>query len=302
MLTFGIRDSIRYLLERHLNHHHFTRLQKLRGAMDPNTKLILDEMKKLGDRLSSLELSVGDLHKSFNTIEGKADAVQEWKSEIDASVVDLVGKVAAVEGLAGKVNAVVDLAGAATAVDDLKSQVSNLSNRVDRVVLNRGRPVLGILPNPEMAAATPSAGNPAIGRKGHCVDNHLRKNGYGSVLAYTHLPVKGTSSDPPTFGRHINSSQFASSHGHSSRASSGHWPKLPFPKFTGENPRLWQSRCENHFDMCGIDKFSWVRIATMYFDGPAACWLQSVESKAIQIGILSVKWFMIGLVGTNMRS
>jgi hypothetical protein len=248
--------------------------------MDPNTKLILDEMKKLGDRLSSLESSVGDLRKSFKTVEGKADAVHAWKSEIDVSVVDLVGKVEAVEGLAGKVNAVADLAGKASAVDDLKSQVSNLSNRVDRVVLDRGGPVLGILPNPEVAAATPSAGNPAIGPKGHCVDNHLRENGYGSVLAYTHLPVKGTSSDPPTFGRHINSYQFTSSKGHSGHSSSGHWPKLPFPKFAGENPRLWQSRCENYFDMCGIDKFSWVRIATMYFDGPAARWLQSVESKA----------------------
>jgi hypothetical protein len=40
---------------------HFTRLQKLRGAMDPNTKLLLDEMKRLGERFTSLETRVDGL-------------------------------------------------------------------------------------------------------------------------------------------------------------------------------------------------------------------------------------------------
>jgi hypothetical protein len=62
-------------------------------------------------------------------------------------------------------------------------------------------------------------------------------------------------------------------------SSFGHWPKLPFPKFEGENPKLWQSRCETYFEMCGIDKSNWVRISSMYFQGPAARWLQLVESR-----------------------
>jgi hypothetical protein len=32
--------------------------------------------------------------------------------------------------------------------------------------------------------------------------------------------------------------------------------------------------------MCGVDKASWVKISSMYFDGPAARWLQSIEHRA----------------------
>jgi hypothetical protein len=32
--------------------------------------------------------------------------------------------------------------------------------------------------------------------------------------------------------------------------------------------------------MCGVDKSNWVCISSMYFEGPAARWLQSVESRA----------------------
>jgi hypothetical protein len=54
---------------------------------------------------------------------------------------------------------------------------------------------------------------------------------------------------------------------------------MHFPKFEGENPKLWQSRCENYFDMYYVDPHIWVRVATMHFDGPAACWLQSVNHR-----------------------
>jgi len=61
-------------------------------------------------------------------------------------------------------------------------------------------------------------------------------------------------------------------------------PKVPFPKFVGENPKLWQTRSERYFDMHGIDKSLWVPVSTMYFDDAAARWLQSVDSKVSSIG------------------
>jgi hypothetical protein len=96
-------------------------------------------------------------------------------------------------------------------------------------------------------------------------------------MAYTQLPVKGTFPDPqPKYSPHC----FSGSSGPAIVNTGGRWPKLPFPKFEGDNPKLWQSRCENYFDISGVDRSNWVRIAVMYFDGPAARWLQSIENRA----------------------
>jgi hypothetical protein len=59
----------------------------------------------------------------------------------------------------------------------------------------------------------------------------------------------------------------------------GKLPKMNFLKFESENPSLWQSRCENYFDMYAIDPSVWVKVATMHFDGLAARWLQSVQRR-----------------------
>lgn len=56
-------------------------------------------------------------------------------------------------------------------------------------------------------------------------------------------------------------------------------PKMNFPRFEGENPRLWKSRFENYFDMYAVETHMWVKVATMHFEGPAARWLQSAERR-----------------------
>jgi hypothetical protein len=110
--------------------HHFTRLQKLRGAMDPNTKLLLDEMKRLGERFTLLETRVDGLSSCFQAIEHKAEEVTAWKADIDSSVADLVAKVDAVDNFASKVDAVNDLIRKASEFDSLKAQISNISTNV----------------------------------------------------------------------------------------------------------------------------------------------------------------------------
>jgi hypothetical protein len=57
----------------------------------------------------------------------------------------------------------------------------------------------------------------------------------------------------------------------------GNIPKVPFPGFDGENPKLWQTRCQDYFTMYSVDTSVWIRIARMHFTGSAARWLQSVE-------------------------
>jgi hypothetical protein len=44
-------------------------------------------------------------------------------------------------------------------------------------------------------------------------------------------------------------------------------PKLSFPSFDGTNPKLWQKRCEDYFDMYDTEQIVWVKAATMHLSG-----------------------------------
>jgi hypothetical protein len=57
----------------------------------------------------------------------------------------------------------------------------------------------------------------------------------------------------------------------------GQLPKVPFPPFDGDNPKLWQTRCEDYFTMYSVDPRVWIHVAIMHFTGPATRWLQYVE-------------------------
>jgi hypothetical protein len=70
---------------------------------------------------------------------------------------------------------------------------------------------------------------------------------------------------------------FGGSMNHPTPSSLGQLPKVPFPVFDGDNPKLWQTRCENYFAMYSVDPRVWICVSTMHFTGPAARWLQSVE-------------------------
>jgi hypothetical protein len=61
--------------------------------------------------------------------------------------------------------------------------------------------------------------------------------------------------------------------------SQGKLPKINFPVFNGDNPQLWHSRCQNYFDMYGVEPSLWVRVMSMHVEGIAARWLQSVERR-----------------------
>ena len=56
-------------------------------------------------------------------------------------------------------------------------------------------------------------------------------------------------------------------------------PKLEFPKFDGENPRLWKDCCEMYFEVYNVSDSLKTRFAALKFLGTAASWLHSVECK-----------------------
>ncbi|WVZ61926.1 hypothetical protein U9M48_011733 [Paspalum notatum var. saurae] len=57
------------------------------------------------------------------------------------------------------------------------------------------------------------------------------------------------------------------------------YPKLEFPKFDGDNPRLWRDRCQMYFEVYAVADALKTRFAALNFLGAAATWLQTIERK-----------------------
>jgi hypothetical protein len=68
----------------------------------------------------------------------------------------------------------------------------------------------------------------------------------------------------------------------SMHASQGRLPKIHFPVFSGEDPQFWRSRCENYFDMYGVEQQLSACVASMHLEGPTARWLQLAERQLKQ--------------------
>jgi hypothetical protein len=82
--------------------------------------------------------------------------------------------------------------GAEGALDDVKLEVHKLNKHVEQVVIDQALVQSdGIFKSPESASVRPSAGVHADGPSGHREDNRHREDGYGSVMAVLHPPVKG---------------------------------------------------------------------------------------------------------------
>lgn len=54
-------------------------------------------------------------------------------------------------------------------------------------------------------------------------------------------------------------------------------PKTDFPRFSGENPKLWKKNAEKYFGMYHVAYETWAQFATLHFTGNAALWLQTYE-------------------------
>jgi hypothetical protein len=61
-------------------------------------------------------------------------------------------------------------------------------------------------------------------------------------------------------------------------------PATVFPRFDGENPKLWKKATEKYFRLFSVEPAAHVEYATMHFSGNAALWLQRVED---QLHVLS---------------
>ncbi len=53
------------------------------------------------------------------------------------------------------------------------------------------------------------------------------------------------------------------------------YPRLEFPIFMGEEPRVWVEHCEQYFEIYQIPQHQWMSVATMHISGRARTWKQS---------------------------
>jgi hypothetical protein len=58
-----------------------------------------------------------------------------------------------------------------------------------------------------------------------------------------------------------------------------HLPKLDFPKFQGDNPKIWKKKCETYFEVFSVPAHLQTRYATLNFTDKAALWLETIEAK-----------------------
>lgn len=56
-------------------------------------------------------------------------------------------------------------------------------------------------------------------------------------------------------------------------------PKMPFPRFDGEQPRIWRDKCYDYFRAFNISATLWLTTATLHMDGNAAIWLQAYKQR-----------------------
>ena len=124
----------------------------------------------------------------------------------------------------------------------------------------------------------PAPPTSADGSTGHRVETSYRDEGYRSVLVHTHILVKGACSRPPH--PHPPPPQTFSTSGFPHDSSMfGKLPELHFPRFDGDNPKLWLTRCANYFEMYFVESSYWVSLALMQLDGPVVRWCQSVTTR-----------------------
>jgi hypothetical protein len=59
----------------------------------------------------------------------------------------------------------------------------------------------------------------------------------------------------------------------------GALPKLSFPKFSGDNPKIWIDKCGDYFHIFNVPKCMWTTTASLHMEENAARWLQVYKMK-----------------------
>ena len=91
---------------------------------------------------------------------------------------------------------------------------------------------------------------------------------FQNVFAHTKHDHKPSTSKQPRHTQH-----------HTKREDLPHHtlPKMQFPTFDGDNPKIWIDNCENYFTIYTILERLWVTAASMHLQSNAAMWWQAYK-------------------------
>lgn len=248
--------------------------------MNPDTKLVLDELSKLSKHFDDVESKLESRFSEHNERwESRfVESEDKWERKFADLAIAQETRVAVLERAAASFD---DWRpGVEGTLDSVRLEVGKLSKHWERSVLDRGAPILETTSS--AAGRSPSAGE-ADRPRGHCVETSLREGDIGQVTTFVHPPIKGMSPSPDPLAPSMNT-QFHQFSGHpgygaGSDASLGRLPKLNFPSFEGDNPKLWLSRSADFMELYRVPLSMWVKLASMHIIPPAARWLPSVESR-----------------------
>jgi hypothetical protein len=200
--------------------------------------------------LASVESKLGENTSSLHSI-------NSWRSGVDAQVSDLTASLEAVR------------------------------KQVDRVVVSVGLSALGAPPD---VAATPRPPAPpdasaksrelGSGQLGHGVVYFTGGETTGHVIVPLSTPVTGTETTDESLALVTVSPVQSTANVSSTKPLP---PPTDFPRFDGENPRLWQRAAEKYFRLFSVDNSHRVEYATMHFAGAVAMWLNTMEDQLSQL-------------------
>lgn len=202
----------------------------------------------------------GELKESLGALGTKVDALTSWKPELESRVLELQTAVGELQRttFAQHPHVAIDIPSTSAAVptDAGKAPPTKL-----------GTAQLGAAP----------------GQFGHGVATSYRGSSSGFFGSPAAPPVTGPPVNPTPSGLFFPlASPFGvQSPGNLPVTSPQAIPAMGFPRFDGENPRLWRTMCEQYFHMYSVDRSYWLSMATLNFSTSAAIWLQSVQKKLV---------------------
>jgi hypothetical protein len=235
-------------------------------TLDSLAKLIAEgeqrresEMQELRSTLSNIKPELESIKSSVDTFKPELDEIksnfESWKPAMESKVGDL--------GLA---------------VHELRRQVDHIAKGVGVGAL--GSPPAGTTPLTGISPSVPPSLGVHSGQSGHGVELQHRGAAVESPNTPPFTPVTGPSKNLSMVPFTSNAVVIPDLETPKPTAPvSNPPPQAEFPKFDGDNPRLWCRACEKYFRVYSVGEEYWVEYATMHFVGNAALWFQSAEDK-----------------------
>lgn len=224
---------------------------------------------------------MGDLATQQAGLEALIKQVLDRMTDLDTKVDGLQGQLLTTSDRADRLEARLEAAvpphqadGKAEAAGETEKQGSRAADS------DREQPVPQVAAPRGAALSRPSAttlGSGSMDRR----DDHLRRGDARGLFGSPPLA--------PGAGTYCNHRTLVSipddpgdpyaMHDYQHRTRPHATPKMDFPKFDGENPKLWQQECETYFELYQVLPGLRTRYASLNFKGTAALWLRNVQAK-----------------------